>query len=75
MIGDPTADVHTRRQVSSNFCMFVNFVYFIEPKKVRGTLDDIDWISTMQDEFYELKRYNVWTLVPCPHGKTTDGTC
>lgn len=53
----------------------LSIFYLIEPEKVSGTLDDIDWISTMQDEFYELKRYNVWTLVPCPHGKTTDGTC
>lgn len=46
----------------------------IEPKKVTKALRDVDWIKSMQDKVNELERHNVWTLVPCPHGKTIIGT-
>ncbi|KAI3752823.1 hypothetical protein L2E82_24860 [Cichorium intybus] len=74
VIGDVTSGVRTRRQVSSNFCLYVNFVSLIEPKKVDDALRDADWIKAMQDELHEFERHKVWTLVPPPQGKTIIGT-
>lgn len=60
--------------VSSNFCMFVNFVSLIEPKKIVDDLKDADWIKAMQDELNEFECHHVWTLVPWPQVKTIIGT-
>ena len=40
VIGDLTQGVQTRHQVSNNFCMFVNFVSLMEPKKIHEALKD-----------------------------------
>ena len=74
VIGDLTAGVRTRKQTSSNFCMFVNFVSMILPSKIQDAMQHADWIQAMQDELLEFKRHNVWTLVPRPSGKTIIGT-
>ncbi|KAI3767016.1 hypothetical protein L2E82_17097 [Cichorium intybus] len=74
VIGDVTSGVRTRRQVSSSFCLYVNFVSLVEPKKMDDTLLDADWIKAMQDELHEFERHKVWTLVPLPQGKTITGT-
>ncbi|KAI3523650.1 hypothetical protein L1887_01930 [Cichorium endivia] len=74
VIGDVASRVRTRRLVSSNFCLYVNFVSLIEPKKVDEALHDADWIKAMQDELHEFERHKVWTLVPLPPGKTIIGT-
>ena len=74
VIGDLHTGVQTRHKITSNFCMFVNFVSLIEPKKIDEALREADWIKAMQDELNEFKRHNVWTLVPRPQGKTIIGT-
>ena len=74
IIGDPAQGVQTRHQVSNNFCMFVNFVSLMEPKKINEALQDSDWIKAMQDELLQFERHKVWTLVPRPTNKTIIGT-
>lgn len=54
--------------------MFFNFVSLIEPKKFDDALNDANWIRAMYDELHEFEKYNVWTLVPRPNGKTILGT-
>lgn len=55
--------------MTQNFCLFVNFVSLIEPKKVNEALKDVDWIKAMQDELNAFERHRVWTLVPRPEKK------
>ncbi|KAL4590852.1 hypothetical protein LXL04_003796 [Taraxacum kok-saghyz] len=74
VIGDLNAEVQTRHRVSNNFCMFVNFVSLMEPKKIHEALQDSDWIKAMQDELIEFERHKVWTLVPRPKVKSIIGT-
>ena len=74
IIGDPAQGVQRRHQVSNNFCMFVNFVSLMEPKKINEALQDSDWIKAMKDELLEFERQKVWTLVPRPTNKTIIGT-
>ena len=74
VIGDLASGVQTRHRVSNNFCMFVNFVSLMEPKKIHEALKDSDWIKAMQDELVEFERHKVWTLVPRPKDKSIIGT-
>lgn len=52
-----------RSQVTSSFCLFVNFVSLIDPKRTTKALCDLDWIMVVQDEIHELKRHKVVTLI------------
>ena len=74
VIGDLNSGVQTRHRVSNNFCMFVNFVSLMEPKKIHEALQDSDWIKAMQDELVEFERHTVRTLVPRPKDKSIIGT-
>lgn len=64
-IGDIFVGVHIIHQASSNFCMFVNFVSLIEPKKIDDTLIDAKWIREMQDKLHKFKgkMFGPWFLV------------
>ncbi len=66
--------VQTRNKVTSNVCLFVNFVSLIESKKIDKALQDADWISAMQEELEQFERNKVWTLVPKPANKSIIGT-
>nr|GEW41218.1 hypothetical protein [Tanacetum cinerariifolium] len=46
----------------------------MEPKKVTHSLDDESWVEAMQEELFQFKLLNVWTLVDLPHGKRAIGT-
>jgi hypothetical protein len=48
-----------------NFCEHYSFVSSIEPFRVEEALLDPDWVLAMQEELYNFKRNEVWTLVPC----------
>ena len=74
IIGNPHANVQTRRKATSNFCMYVNFVSKVEPTEVEEALSDPSWVSAMQEELTQFERNKVWNLVPCPPGKKIIGT-
>nr|GEZ07570.1 hypothetical protein [Tanacetum cinerariifolium] len=46
----------------------------MEPKKVTYSLDDESWVEAIQEELFQFKLLNVWTLVDLPHGKRAIGT-
>jgi hypothetical protein len=46
----------------------------IEPKNVKEALIDEFWIEPMQEELNQLKRSEVWDLVPRPEGVNVRGT-
>jgi hypothetical protein len=41
-------------------------VFSIEPLKVEEVLKDPGWVMAMQEELNNLKRNEVWSLVPRP---------
>ncbi|GJX91086.1 putative ribonuclease H-like domain-containing protein [Tanacetum coccineum] len=55
-------------------CLFACFLSQIEPKKVTQALDDESWVEAMQEELFQFKLLNVWTLVDLPEGKKAIGT-
>ncbi|GKA19589.1 retrovirus-related pol polyprotein from transposon TNT 1-94 [Tanacetum coccineum] len=55
---------------SAHECLFVDFLYEEEPKKVSEALKHPGWVDAMQDELNQFSRNKVWTLVPAPYGKT-----
>ena len=65
--------MQTRSQLR-NFCAFYAFLYEIEPKNVNEALADLDWVTTLQEEFHQFERNNVWHLVPQPEEGTITGT-
>ncbi|GJT59519.1 retrovirus-related pol polyprotein from transposon TNT 1-94 [Tanacetum coccineum] len=44
-------------------------VSIIEPKNIKEAMLDASWIESMQDEFNQFKRLDVWELVECPIGR------
>ncbi|GJU95200.1 retrovirus-related pol polyprotein from transposon TNT 1-94 [Tanacetum coccineum] len=50
-------------------CLFVDFLFEIEPKKVSEALKHPRWIDAMQEELNQFYRNKVWTLVPLHYGK------
>ncbi|GJU11160.1 retrovirus-related pol polyprotein from transposon TNT 1-94 [Tanacetum coccineum] len=55
-------------------CLFVDFLFKEEPKKVSEALQHPGWVDAMQDELNQFARNKVWTLVPAPYGKTIMGS-
>nr|GEW70293.1 ribonuclease H-like domain-containing protein [Tanacetum cinerariifolium] len=45
-----------------------------KPKKVFDALQDPSWVEAMQEELFQFKIQNVWTLVDCPKGVRPIGT-
>ncbi|GKA29637.1 retrovirus-related pol polyprotein from transposon TNT 1-94 [Tanacetum coccineum] len=70
------AGVTTRSKVRdseaalSHECIYVNFLYEIEPKKVFEALEEEGWVILMQEEVNQFERNKAWTLVPAHYGKT-----
>nr|GEU57059.1 hypothetical protein [Tanacetum cinerariifolium] len=50
------------------FCLFSCFLSQVEPKKVSDALQDPSWVEAMQEELFQFKIQNVWTLVDYPKG-------
>jgi len=73
IIGDLTAGVMTRRQLS-NFCFYTAFLSMLEPKKYQEALKDNNWVEAMQDELQQFKKQQVWELCPLPSNKHPIGT-
>ncbi|GKB59696.1 retrovirus-related pol polyprotein from transposon TNT 1-94, partial [Tanacetum coccineum] len=59
---------------SANECLFVDFLFEIEPKKVSKALKHPRWVDAMQEEMNQFYRNKVWTLVPLPYGKIAIGS-
>nr|GEV02931.1 zinc finger, RING/FYVE/PHD-type [Tanacetum cinerariifolium] len=68
VIGEPSRPVLTRNELRSDgdMCMFTLTVSTMEPKNVKETMTDPAWIDSMQEEFLQFKRLDVWVLVPAP---------
>ncbi|GJY10741.1 retrovirus-related pol polyprotein from transposon TNT 1-94 [Tanacetum coccineum] len=79
-IGEPLAGITTRSRIgdsdaaSVHECLYVNFLFKYEPKKLIEALEEEGWVIAMQEELNQFERNKVWTLVPKPHGKTIIGT-
>nr|GEV85958.1 retrovirus-related Pol polyprotein from transposon TNT 1-94 [Tanacetum cinerariifolium] len=41
----------------------------ISMKKIFDALQDLSWVEAMQEELFQFKIQNVWTLVNCPKGE------
>ncbi|GJW92906.1 retrovirus-related pol polyprotein from transposon TNT 1-94, partial [Tanacetum coccineum] len=80
IIGEPLAGITTRSKIrdsnvaSASECLYVNFLFEMEPKKLIEAIEEEGWIIAMQEELKQFKRNKVWTLVPKLHGKTIIGT-
>ncbi|GJR56729.1 retrovirus-related pol polyprotein from transposon TNT 1-94 [Tanacetum coccineum] len=70
IIGDPGEGMLAKSMaakltvVSASECLFVNFLFEIEPKKVSEALKHLGWVDAMQEELIRFYRNKVWTLVP-----------
>nr|GEV09951.1 hypothetical protein [Tanacetum cinerariifolium] len=79
-IGDPGEGMLTRSMAtkltatSASECLFADFLFEIEPKKVSKALKHPRWVDAMQKELNRCYRNKVWTLVPLPHRITTIGS-
>ncbi|GJY01837.1 retrovirus-related pol polyprotein from transposon TNT 1-94 [Tanacetum coccineum] len=54
---------------STSECLFSDFLFEIEPKKVSKALKHLGLTDVMQEELNQLYRNKVWTLVPPPYEK------
>nr|GEY37214.1 retrovirus-related Pol polyprotein from transposon TNT 1-94 [Tanacetum cinerariifolium] len=78
--GEPMADITTRSRIRdskaalAHECLYVNFLFEMEPKKLIIALEEKGWIIAMQEELNQFERNKIWTLVSKPHGKTINET-
>ncbi|GJT08115.1 retrovirus-related pol polyprotein from transposon TNT 1-94 [Tanacetum coccineum] len=59
---------------SAHECLFVDFLYEEQPKKVSEALKHPGLVDAMQDELNQFAKNKFWTLVPAPYGKTIIGS-
>ncbi|GJQ91770.1 hypothetical protein Tco_0002909 [Tanacetum coccineum] len=80
IIGEPTKGMLTRSMTaklivaSTSECIFANFLFKIEPKKVLRALKHQWWVVAIQEELHQFHRNTAWTLVPLPRGKSFSGS-
>ncbi|GJR93936.1 retrovirus-related pol polyprotein from transposon TNT 1-94 [Tanacetum coccineum] len=55
--------------VSASECLFADFLFKMEPKKVFEALKHPGWVDAMQEELNQFHRKKAWTLVPLLYGK------
>ncbi|GJR49087.1 retrovirus-related pol polyprotein from transposon TNT 1-94 [Tanacetum coccineum] len=55
-------------------CLFVDFLFEEEPRKVFEALKHPGWVDVMQEELNQFARNKVWTLVLPPYEKTIIGS-
>ncbi|GJS79119.1 retrovirus-related pol polyprotein from transposon TNT 1-94 [Tanacetum coccineum] len=62
ILGEPQAGVTTRSKIrdfeasSAHECLYVNFLFEIEPKKLIEALKEEGWIIAMQEELHQFER-------------------
>nr|GEX44737.1 retrovirus-related Pol polyprotein from transposon TNT 1-94 [Tanacetum cinerariifolium] len=68
VIGEPSRPIMTRTQLRSDcdMCMYALTVSTMKLKNVKEAMTDPAWIDSMQEELLQLKRLDVWVLVPAP---------
>nr|GEU87123.1 hypothetical protein [Tanacetum cinerariifolium] len=49
-----------------DMCMYALSVSTMEPNNVKEAMTDPAWIDSMQEELLQIKRLDVWVLVPAP---------
>ncbi|GJT68516.1 retrovirus-related pol polyprotein from transposon TNT 1-94 [Tanacetum coccineum] len=80
IIGDPGEGMLTRSMAanltttSASECLFADFLFEIEPKKVSEALKHPGCVDAMQEELNQFYRNKVWTLIPLPYGKIAIGS-
>ncbi|GJY92146.1 retrovirus-related pol polyprotein from transposon TNT 1-94 [Tanacetum coccineum] len=73
IIGNLRAGMLTRAMAkelgaaSAHECLFVDFLFEEEPKKVSEALQHPGWVDAMQDELNQFAKNKVWILVPAPY--------
>jgi hypothetical protein len=74
IIGD--INEHTTRSRSRNASHFAHsaFVATFEPKDIRHTLSDTNWVNDMHEELENFERNQVWELVEPPSNCKAIGT-
>ncbi|GJS65385.1 retrovirus-related pol polyprotein from transposon TNT 1-94 [Tanacetum coccineum] len=79
IISEPTEGMLTRSMAakltaaSASECLFADFLFEIEPKKVSEALKHPGWVDAMQEELNQFYRNKIWTLVPLPYRKIAIG--
>lgn len=74
IIGEPNEGMLTRsmaaklKGASANVCLYVDFLFDIEPKNVKEALTYESWVQAMREELEKFDRNDVMTLVECPKG-------
>ncbi|GJZ41413.1 retrovirus-related pol polyprotein from transposon TNT 1-94 [Tanacetum coccineum] len=80
IIGDPGEGMLTRSMAtkltaaSASKCLFADFLFEIEPKKVSEAIKHLRWVNAMQEELNKFYKNKVWTPVLLLYGKITIGS-
>ncbi|GJW03813.1 retrovirus-related pol polyprotein from transposon TNT 1-94 [Tanacetum coccineum] len=66
VIGEPSRPVLTRNQLQTDgeMCIYALTVSTMKPRNVKEVMTDPAWIDSIQEELLQLKRLDVWVLVP-----------
>jgi len=59
----------TRRNLKNDTCLLCEF----EPKSVKDSLENEDWIQEMNEEIDQIEKKKTRTLVPRPNDKNAIG--
>lgn len=60
----------TRKRLRSDTCLLCDF----EPKTMKDSLDNEDWIQEMNEEIEQIKKNKIQSLVRRPEDKNVIGT-
>ncbi|KAL8087693.1 hypothetical protein AgCh_037733 [Apium graveolens] len=72
VIGNISERIKTRKG-KANFCAYAAFLAQEEPKSIKESLEDENWIMAMQEELNQFERCDVWELVKRPENASVIG--
>lgn len=58
------------RSKFKNTIAFIAYISIVEPKNIKESLEDVDWIVAMQEKLNQFEKSEVWHLVPSPKDRT-----